>query len=306
MRKQDYSRLIELCSVERPTAPYTVCNIVPPANFKVAEISYNQYSSLDEKLLSQIKIEWDKQVEQAKKEGRKMFSRPIMMYKRHIIQYDDNRKTTIKLVLGETSFSEHTLAHKIDHSRPAWAFGPNSFVLLEDDEKKRYILFGDRAKTVAHTDQAIEREFFPKGYFYTDNISSLVKGKEVDLEPLGCALDYSFTDDNTILEKFVRSQLSDQTNFTEEMIKQAEIEPLGVFLIPHPHFDASASQVINIKLPCKAQDFGQFHKGAKYTGSSFIRLEELTSFVEAQGDNLMPISRLLLYQYAKRHPEIVE
>ena len=306
MRKQDYQRLIEICSVERATAPYTVRNIVPPKDFQSVTLSYNQYSTLDEKLLEQIKLEWDKQVEQAKKEGRKMFSRPLMMYNGRKVNYDGNGKAVVKLDLGETSFSEHTLAHKINPYKAAWSFGPNSFILLEDDEQKRYVLFGDRAKAVAHTDQAIEREFFPKGYFYTDKMGDFVKGKEVEFGQIGCYLDYSFEEDNTILEKLVRSQLSDQTNFTREIINEAKIEQLGAFLISPPHFDSSASHVINVKVPCKAKDFGQFHKGTKCTSSSLVRLEDITGFVESEGDNLMPISRLLLYQYAVRHPEIVE
>lgn len=315
MRKQDYKRLIELCSVERATAPYTLTNVVPPQHFASLELSYNPNSKLDADLREKINVEffntqikpWDEKVNMAIAEGKvkaddkakirelfgdRPFSKPFMCYKGHQVQYRDNTKATVAIDLGETSYSEHTLAHQIDSSRVAWSFGPSSFIILEDDEQKRYILFGDRSKAIAHTTQAIEREFFPKGYFYTDNLSKLTKGREFD--------------GKTILETLIRSQLSDQTNFTEAIVNKADIEIVGAFLIPAPHFDANASGVIKIKLPCKAKDFGQFHKGKKYISSTLVKFEDLTSLVESEGDNLTPISRTEIYQWAVRHPEIVE
>jgi len=322
MRKSDYDALVEMCSVQRADAPYTVWNAVPPANLGSVEITHSSGFVLDDtELAKQVAEEWIKHLEgekeklasegveavmttkdagspapvliDAKSGDLLRYSRPIIKYNGHILTVGDDQEATITIETGTTNYAEHRFAHKLDHTKAAWCFGPSSVVIVEDDEDRRYVLFGDRAKNVAHTDQEFEREFFPKGYFYLDDMPRDDEG-------------WMTPNDKGVLEVLVRKQLAAQSNFPAEMVEIADIETMGFFLIPEPHYDVDSTHAIHVRLPCKAADFGQFHKGTKYDRSSLVPLEELPQFVEEQGQNLVPIARLLIWQYLVRHPELVE
>ncbi|MBI2498690.1 hypothetical protein HYV88_00435 [Candidatus Woesearchaeota archaeon] len=319
MRKADYDKLVALCSMQMADEPYLVHTMVPPVFTGSISLRYDPKSRINEEISKKVEAQWNLDLEKAKAElaekGIKTeirphdgsspslalynvetskpvrFSRPMMKYESHSVSFMDSRKYQAIIYLGQTNFVEQTTVHKINPVTVVWSFGPSSFVILTDDESKRYVLLGDRSKGIQHTDQEIEREFYPKGYFYTEGLSELSGDDMANRSPL---------------ETLIKKQLAEQSNLPDDIIESAKLESLGAFFISAPHFGAGVGHTIHIKLPCKVEDFGQFHKGSKYTGSSTVRLEDLAGFVEVQGNNLMPISRHLLWSYAIRHPELVE
>lgn len=319
MRKKDYDKLVAFCSRQGADEPYSVYSMMPPVNVRLINLRYNPQSRIDQEISKKVEAQWNIDLEKARAEfaGRGIeaeirpykegsptfalynvetnrpvrFSRPMMKYEGHDVNFMDSEQCQATIHLGQTNFVEQTTVYRISPGTVVWSFGPSSFVMLTDDESQRYVLFGDRSKGIQHTDQDIEREFYPKGYFYTEGLG------EISSDNMG---------NKSPLEILIKKQLAEQSNLPNEITESAELEPLGAFFISAPHFGVGVGHAIYVKLPCKAGDFGQFHKGSKYTGSSIVKLEDLADFVEAQGNNLMPISRQLLWYYARRHPELVE
>ena len=250
--------------------------------------------------------DWEVACEKAEKENKDLPAMPVnsnlagyvkhavaphlASFNKHALPYGAHGSPllSISLDLALVPFHAVSSLFKVTGGeQTAWGFGVHNVAIVNTPDGKQYLLFGNRNPLIAHH-SGVEGELVPKGYVYEKDVQPIVSG----------------VDGRTALENLVRQQCAAQTTIPEELIRGAQVEPLGVSMIGNPHWEASAAYALQIQWP--SSDLSSIKpKGTKYKSLVPVEREGLLEFVKDPTNRLMPYARSTVRLYAARHPEWV-